>query len=187
MVLIVWFHELVLLNKLIKRVENGVVGGRVKRIKSPNQVDQISILKPDGLVVLLLVVLLNTGELGLELESIAHLVEEEGKEELSPVIVEGDESVDFVLSHRLTEAVAVDYNVRDWGKQDACQVQIGEPPVGLHLLIDVDLCVSYIILEVGDVVEEEDPGVEALIHKVIIVVQLGTNFELKCVLVSICS
>ena len=111
MVLIVWFHELVLLNKLVKRVENGVVGGGVKRIKCPNQVDQISVLKPDGLVVLLLVVLLNTGELSLELESIAHLVEEEGKEELSPVIVEGDESVDFVLSHRLTEAVAVDYNV----------------------------------------------------------------------------
>ena len=111
MIWVVWFHELVLLNKLRKRVKNGVVRRGVQRIKSPNQVDQISILKPDGLVVLLLVVLLNTGELGLELESITHLVEEEGKEELSPVIVEGDESVDFVLGNRLTEAVAVDHNV----------------------------------------------------------------------------
>ena len=48
------------------------------------------------------------------------------------------------------------------------------------------LGVCYIVLEVRDIVEEVDPGVEALVNIVVVVVQLGSDLKLEGILVAIC-
>jgi hypothetical protein len=51
--------------------------GRLDRLESPDQVDQVSIFLPDTNVILFSFILRNTREFGLEVQSISHLIEKE--------------------------------------------------------------------------------------------------------------
>jgi hypothetical protein len=145
-------------------------------------VQQIPILQPNRLIVLLSFIVVDEHKLVLEGQSIAHLVEEEGEEELTPVLVELSESLDFILSHRVAELVAVDNDVGDGVEQNARKVQVGEPPVSGRSILNHLPSVGHIILKVWDVVKQLYPGVEALVHVVVVVVELGSDLELKGVL-----
>ena len=93
----VLLHQFILLNKIVQKVNDVVIGACRNRVEVPYKIEQISILEPDRLEILFLSVFLNSCEFGLELKSVSHLLEEEGQEEVSPIVVELIESGNFIL------------------------------------------------------------------------------------------
>lgn len=128
---------------------------------------------------------LDTLELGLEVQGVSHLVEEEGEEEVTPVFVELDESGLFVLVDRVAKAVALDHDVSHGAKHDSCEVEVTEPPVISEVVLDLLANVSDIVLIVGDVVEDVDPCVKAFVHILVVLVELRSNLELQSILVAV--
>ena len=74
------------------RVNGGLKSCFFKRLESPDNVHQISILLPHSDVGLLLSELLNTSKFGLEAQGIPHLIEKESQEEITDIAVKSLET-----------------------------------------------------------------------------------------------
>jgi hypothetical protein len=136
-------------------------------------VHQIAPLKPDALIVLGLLVESDVLKLLLEIQSISHLVEEESQKEISPAALETRPPVFFVLSGGLVKLIAFRKDVRHRTSYNSSCVQIHVEPVLVLVLGHKRL----VILEIGEVVDHKDPGVDALIGEVVPLVELQTHEE----------
>lgn len=109
-------------NKRVHIFERGFIDGT----KVPNEVDEVAVLGPHGGEVLSLAVTLNALKFGLEAESISHLIEQEGQEELSPALIEGQEPRTFVIVHLLHKGVAVGDGIRNGAVDHSSCIQVEE-------------------------------------------------------------
>jgi len=78
--------------------------------------------------------------------------------------------------------VAVNDDVRNGVKHNTCHVQICKPPVSGSSILNHLATVCDVVVIVGDIVEQLNPCVEALINVVVVVIELGTDLELEGVL-----
>lgn len=68
--------------------------------------NQVSVLEPDALIVLGLLVQLDVGELLLELKRVTHLIEKESNNDVSPAVVRV-EALRFSFSHIDAELITI--------------------------------------------------------------------------------
>jgi len=96
----------VVLHPLHNKRLHVLVRGILDRLEGDDEVDQIAVLLPDTSEVLAVSLVLDPLELGLEVQSVTHLVEQEGEEEVAPARLEGHEAGQFVLVHGVGKGVA---------------------------------------------------------------------------------
>lgn len=140
----------------------------------PDQVHDSTNLGVKALEVLRVLVQLDVDDSLLEVKCVTHLVEQEGQEEVSPVLVEGEPARHFFGVHALSELVAVGHDVRHVPSDHACDVQEWIEPSLVQVWI---LEQRQVVLKIHNVVEHEEDVVEARVRKVIPVRQFQTQKE----------
>ena len=127
--------------------------------------------------VLTLSLSLDSLKLGLEIQSISHLVEEESQEEVTPVAVESEESSVLNLVEGVREGIAVGQRICNGSINDTSQVEVWFKVVRLLARFEQGGMLGDVVGEVSALVETVDDIVEARVSVFIGVGKLGTNDE----------
>lgn len=141
-------------------------GGFLNRLECENQVDQITILLPHTSEVLSVTLILNPLKLRLEVQSVAHLIEKEGEEEVAPARLESHEARILVLVHIVDEGVAAGQRVSDWPEDRACEVQVGQEQGVVQLALHLFTMHRDVVVEVGTSVYRVDNIIDAKVSVV---------------------
>lgn len=139
--------------------------------------DQVSILLETAHIGLINVVLLDARKFGLEIERISHLIEEEGEEEVAPIVVKLSETFDFDARAILIKLVAVGHCRGNGAPNHASDVQIRLKIVAVRPIFHAKSVLCYIIFEVDSVVCRVDKRLHALLGKVVVLVNFGAQKE----------
>ena len=136
-----------------------LVGGIFDRLERDDEVDQIAVLLPDTSEVLAVSLVLDPLELGLEVQSVTHLVEQEGEEEVAPARLEGHEAGQFELVHGVGEGIAAGERVSDGAEDSSCCVEVRQEHGIVHPLLHLIPVFCHVVIEVGSGINR--------VHKVI--------------------
>ena len=136
-----------------------LVRGILNRLERDDEVDQIAVLLPDTSEVLAVSLVLDPLELGLEVQSVTHLVEQEGEEEVAPARLEGHEAGQFELVHSVGEGVAAGKRVSDGAEDSSRCVEVGQEHGVVQPLIHLLPVHSHVVIEVSSSINR--------VHKVI--------------------
>jgi len=146
-----------LLDEGVDRLERGFVD----RLERDDKVDQVTILLPDTSVVLPVTLVLDPFKLRLEVESIAHLIEQEGEEEIAPIAVEGHESGVFIRIDIISEVVTAGQRVCDRSEDGARGVQVGKEKRLVNALFHLLIVQGSVVRIVGPAIDCIDTIIDA--------------------------
>lgn len=116
---------------------------------------------PNASVVLPVTLILNPLKLRLEVESIAHLIEQEGEEEIAPIAVEGHESGVFIRISVIKEIVTAGKRIGDRPKDGASDVQVGQEKRLVQAFFRFLIVQSSVVRVVGSAIDCIDDIVDA--------------------------
>ena len=152
--------------------------GFLNRLECDNQVDQITILLPHASEVLSVTLVLNPLKLRLEVQSVAHLIEKEGEEEVAPARLESHEARILVLVDIVDEGVAARQRVSDWSEDRACEVQVWQEQGVVQLALHLLTMHRDVVVEVSTSVYRVDKIIDAKVRVLAVSVsQLHANDE----------
>jgi len=131
------------------------------RLECPDEVDQVTILLPDASEVLAISLVLNPLKLCLEVQSVTHLIEQKGEEEVAVTISEGREPCRFIIVKRRSESIAAGKRVSDRAEDSACDIEIGQEQSVVQPLLHLLPVHSDVVVEVGLGVNRVDQVIDA--------------------------
>ena len=107
---------------------------------------------------------LNPLKLRLEVQSVAHLIEKEGEEEVAPARLESHEARILVLVDIVDEGVAAWQRVSDWSEDRACEVQVWQEQGVVQLALHLFTMQRDVVVEVGTSVYRVDKIIDAKVR-----------------------
>ena len=155
----IFAEPLVVLHPLHNERLHVLVRGILNRLESDDEVDQIAVLLPDTSEVLAVSLVLDPLELRLEVQSVTHLIEQEGEEEVAPARLEGHEAGQFELVHGVGEGIAAGERVSNGAEDSSCCVEVRQEHGIVHPLLHLIPVLCHVVIEVGSGINR--------VHKVI--------------------
>lgn len=135
-----------------------------------------------AVIVLRLLCESDVGELFLEIQSVSHLIEKEGKEEITPVLFKSEPPFFLTVNNTTSKLVALWNNGRKIAANKTSDVQEGMEPVLFRLSIGPQ---CLVVLVVHYIVKHKNNRVETLLCIVIELVELQTKEECIQIIVGI--
>ena len=132
---------------------------------------------PHAIEVLLFLQVFNTCELGLEIECVTHLVEQEGQEEVADAVVESQEASVLDCVETLDEAIAIWERVSDGTTDDLRRIKVYFEVARLGACCHVDFVDGQVVRIVGLAVKSIDDIADAQVAVVVGFLKFHTNDE----------
>ena len=138
---------------------------------------------PDTHVILFGFVLRNTCEFRLEVQGIAHLIEKEGQEEITPVGIKFKPASTFNSDNVFSPLPTLWENVSHWTSNETSDIQ---EQVELVFSTSFFIYVGPVVKIVVDVVDCTNNGIHAFVSLLVSLGEFGTDQECVHILILIC-